>query len=228
LRLSEAITAGKTRGKAPVIAEIKVKTPRDGDLLRGRDPVDVAKEMEVAGATALSVVTEPRHFGGSLQTLRDIARCLSLPILRKDFITTKEQVYESRESGAGALLLILSMTPHKATAALYDLSKRLGMETVIEVHSAQEMREALSLNPKIIGINNRNITMLETDSGDVSTTERLTALTPENVLVISESSIETRDDVRRAMNAGADAVLVGTALMKAPSIEEKLEELMTR
>lgn len=227
MRLSEAITAAKREGRTPIIAEIKVKTPRDGDLLRGRDPVRLAEEMESAGAAALSVVTEPKHFGGDPRTLRDVAGSVGIPILRKDFITMKEQVHESKELGASALLLIFSMAPPKTIAALYGLSKRLGMETVMEVHSAQEMRAVSSLNPGIIGINNRNILMLETDSGDVSGTERLANLAPDHVLIISESSIETRDDVERAINAGADAVLVGTALMKAPSLRRKLRELVT-
>jgi len=219
--------AAKREGMIPVIAEIKARTPRDGDLLRGRDPVDLAKEMEMAGVTALSVVTEPKYFGGDLQTLRDVAGSVSLPILRKDFITTKEQVYESRKWGARALLLIFSMIPLETITGLNGLSKRLRIETVMEVRNAWEMRAVSRLNPEIIGINNRDISRLETDSGDVSRTERLAPHAPESALLISESSIRTREDAKRALIAGADAVLVGTALMKAPNIKKKLEELMT-
>lgn len=226
MRLSDAITAAKKEGKIPVIAEIKARTPRDGDLLRGRDPVDLAEEMEAAGAAALSVVTEPKYFGGDLQILRDVAGSIGLPILRKDFITTEEQVYESSESGARALLLIYSMISHRTITGLDGLSKSLGMETVMEVHNAQEMRAVSRLNSGIIGINNRDISRLETDSGDVSRTERLASLAPDHVLLISESSIKTWEDVERAITAGADAVLVGTALMKAPSIKKKVGELM--
>ena len=224
--LSEAIMVAKGEGKIPVIAEIKARTPRDGDLLRGRDPVDLAEEMAAAGAAALSVVTEPKYFGGNLKTLREVAESVDLPILRKDFITTEEQVYESRESGARALLLILSMTHHRIITGLDDLSKGLGMETVMEVHNAQEMRTVSRLNPRIIGINNRDISRLETDHGNVSKTERLAPLAPDHVLLISESSIKTREEAKRAIAAGADAVLIGTALMKAPNIKRKLQELM--
>jgi indole-3-glycerol phosphate synthase len=226
LRLSKAIEAAKSEGKIPVIAEIKARTPRDGDLLRGRDPVDLAMEMEAAGAVSISVVTESKYFGGDLQTLRAVARSVGLPILRKDFIMTKEQVYDSRESCADAILLISSKVPNDTIRRLHSLSKRFEMETVIEVHNAQEMTTVSGLNPEIIGINNRDISKLETDSGDVSRTERLAPLAPDNIILISESSIRIREDVLRAIDAGADAILVGTALMMAPSIRRKLKSLM--
>lgn len=225
MRLSEVIMATKREGKVPVVAEVKAETPRDGDLLQGRDPVVLAREMEAAGATALSVVTEPEHFGGSIQIFRDVSEKVRLPILRKDFITTKEQVYESKDSGASAILLIFSMMSSRRIKGLDGLSKRLGMETVIEVHNAHEMNAALGLSPGIIGINNRDISRLEMDAGDVSRTEKLAPLASERVILISESSIKTRQDVKRAIAAGADAVLVGTALMKTPDIKRKLEEL---
>lgn len=224
--LSEAIKAASIEGKIPVIAEIKVRTPRDGDLLRGRDPVSIAMEMEEAGAAAISVVTETKYFGGDLQTLRDVAKCVNLPVLRKDFIKTKEQINESKESGASALLLISSMIPFKTIKELDVLSKKRGMETVIEIHNTQEMKVVSRLDPEIIGINNRDISKLETDSGDVGRTELLAPLTPDHTLLISESSIRNQKDAMRAIDAGADAVLVGTALMKAPSIKKKLQELM--
>lgn len=226
MRLSEAIKAASSEGKIPVIAEIKVRTPRDGDLLRGRDPVSIAMETEEAGAAAISVVTETKYFGGDLQTLRDVAKSVNLPILRKDFIKTKEQVYASKKSGASALLLISSMIPLKTIKELNVLSKKLGMETVIEIHNPQEMKAVSRLDLEIIGINNRDISRLETDSGDVSRTELLAPLAPEHTLLISESSIMNQKDALRAIDAGADAILVGTALMKAPSIKRKLQELM--
>lgn len=227
MTLSEAIRAARIEGRIPVIAEIKVRTPRDGDLLGGRDPVSIAMEMEEAGTPALSVVTETRHFGGDLQILRDMSKSVSLPILCKDFIETEEQVYEGKEAGASALLLISSIMPLKAIEKLDALSKMMGMETVIEVHNEKEMEAVSKLDPGIIGINNRDISSFETGSGDVCRTELLAPLAPDNCLLISESSITSRNDVRRAMDAGADAVLVGTALMKAQSIRQKLKRLMT-
>lgn len=225
LRLYSAIRAAGAGGVTPVIAEIKARSPRDGDLLRGRDPVGLAVEMEEAGAAALSVVTEGVHFGGDLGVLRDVAESVSLPVLRKDFIRAEGQVHESRRAGASGLLLISSMLPLEAVGELDALSRGLGMDTVIEVHDEGEMGAVSTLDPGIIGINNRDISRLETGPGDVGRTELLAPLAPDRSLLVSMSAIACRRDARRAMDAGADAVLVGTALMKASSVEEKLREL---
>jgi indole-3-glycerol phosphate synthase len=226
LRLSEAIRTTKAEGEISIISEIKAWTPRDGDLLQDRYPVNLALEMEEAGAQAISVVTENKHFRGDLQILRDVAGGVRLPTLRKDFIKTKEQVLESREAGADAILLISSMLSINTIRELYAYSTILGMDTVIEVHNEEEMEAISGLNPVIIGINNRDISKHETDNGDVSRTEFLAPLIPDDSLLISESSITSPGDVRRVMDAGADAVLVGTALMKAPDIRAKMKELM--
>jgi len=224
--LSDAIITSKNTGKIPIIAEIKLKTPRDGDLLKGRRPVELAREMESAGATALSIVTESSYFGGDNQILRDVSKSVKIPILRKDFIRTEDQIYDSKSSGASALLLISSIMSLDVISRLCSLTRNIGLESLFEVHSVKEMREILNLNPRMIIINNRNILQLEMDSGDVSTTEKLAKLVPKQVLLISASSIKTRDGVLRALSAGADAVLIGTTLMKAPSIRKKMQELM--
>jgi len=224
--LSDAIITSKNTGKIPIIAEIKLKTPRDGDLLKGRRPVELAREMESAGATALSIVTESSYFGGDNQILRDVSKSVKIPILRKDFIRTEDQIYDSKSSGASALLLISSIMSLDVISRLCSLTRNIGLESLFEVHSVKEMREILNLNPRMISINNRNILQLEMDSGDVSTTEKLAKLVPKQVLLISASSIKTRDGVLRALSAGADAVLIGTTLMKAPSIRKKMQELM--
>ena len=226
MRLSDAIITSKNAGKIPIIAEIKLKTPRDGDLLKGRRPVDLAREMESAGATALSIVTESSYFGGNNQILRDVSKSVEIPILRKDFIRTEDQIYDSKSSGASALLLISSIMSFDVISRLCRFARDIGLESLVEVHSSREMREILDLDPRMISINNRNILQLEMDSGDVSTTEKLVKLVPKQVLLISASSIKTREDVLRALDAGADAVLIGTTLMKAPSIRKKMQELM--
>jgi indole-3-glycerol phosphate synthase len=226
LRLSDAIITSKNAGKIPIIAEIKLKTPRDGDLLKGRRPVNLAREMESAGATALSIVTESSYFGGNNQILRNVSKSVKIPILRKDFIRTEGQIYDSKSSGASALLLISSIMSFDVISRLCRLTRDIGLESLVEVHSSREMREILNLDPRMISINNRNILQLEMDSGDVSTTEKLVKLVPKQVLLISASSIKTREDVLRALDAGADAVLIGTTLMKAPSIRKKMQELM--
>lgn len=226
MRLSNAIIKSKNSGKIPIIAEIKVKTPRDGDLLKGREPVELAREMESAGATAISIVTESSQFGGNNQILREVTKNVKIPVLRKDFIRTDNQIYESKNSGATTLLLISSIMSFDLISRLHSLTRTIGLESLVEVHNENEMREILNLEPQMISINNRNILQLETDSGDVSTTEKLAKLAPKQVLLISASSIKNRGDVFRALSAGADAVLVGTTLMKASSIQNKMDELM--
>ncbi len=226
MRLSDAIITSKNAGKIPIIAEIKIKTPRDGDLLKGRKPVELAREMESAGATALSIVTESTYFGGNNQILRDVSNSVKIPVLRKDFIRTENQIFNSKSSGASAILLISSIMCLDVMSRLCILTKNIGLESLVEVHSVKEIREILNLDTSMISINNRNILQLEMDSGDVSTTENLANLVTKQVLLISASSIKTREDVIRALHAGADAVLIGTTLMKASSIQKKMQELM--
>ena len=225
MRLSDALVTSKNAGKIPIIAEIKIKTPRDGDLLKDRKPVELAREMESAGATALSIVTESAYFGGNNQILRDVSKSVKIPILRKDFIRTENQIYISKSLGASAILLISSIISLDVMSRLCVLTRNIGLESLVEVHSVKEVREILNLDTRMISINNRNILQLERDSGDVSTTEKLAKLVTKQVLLISASSIKTREDVIRALSAGADAVLIGTTLMKAPSIQKKMQEL---
>lgn len=225
-KLLGAIRAAKAQGRVPLIAETKCRTPRDGDLLAGRDPQFLAAQMARAGAIGLSVVTEPAHFGGSLEILQKIAKGCSLPILRKDFIRSASQIRASKDAGADAVLLIASMLPSEVLLQLNKLAQVLGLETVVEVHTPQEMEKVCGLSPDIIGINNRDILKLETDSGDMSITESIAPMIPPAVLLISESAISTRDDVQRAIKAGADAVLVGTTLMKASNLTQKIQSLL--
>jgi len=213
--LSAAILGAKRRRILPLVADIKPASPRDGDLVGPRDPAELAQILVEAGACALSVVTEPKHFGGSLQTLRRVSDAVKVPVLRKDFFSSAEQVEESKRQGAAAVLLTLATTPDPLASALYRRARELGLEVVVEVHTRSELERALALSPTIIGINNRNILCFETDSGDVRVTEELAPLVPDGIVRISESSLKTEEDVRRAVEAGADAVLVGTAILKA-------------
>lgn len=213
--LSAAILGAKRRRILPLVADIKPASPRDGDLVGPRDAADLAQTLVEAGACALSVVTEPKHFGGSLQTLRRVCEAAKVPVLRKDFFSSAEQVEESKRQGAAAVLLTLATTPDPLASALYRRARELGLEVVVEVHTRSELERALALSPTIIGINNRNILCFETDSGDVRVTEELAPLVPDGIVRISESSLKTEEDIRRAIEAGADAVLVGTAILKA-------------
>jgi indole-3-glycerol phosphate synthase len=224
---SGAIRRAKERGEVPLICDIKPVSPKDGDLLQARGPAHLARSLEAAGACALSVVTEAKHFGGSLQMLGDVARASSLPVLRKDFLSAPDQMNESQTAGATAVLLILATVTDEAARSLHERARELGMEAVVEVHTREELDRALRLEPGIIGINNRDILAVETDSGDVRVTEELAPLVPDPVLVISESSLRSAADVGRALRAGADAVLIGTAVLQASDVRSCLAELMS-
>jgi len=204
--------------KLPLVADIKSVSPRDGDLFAKRDPVSLARTLEGAGVCALSVVTESAHFGGSLDLLRRVAGSVGLPILRKDFIKSAAQIDETVEAGGAAILLILSTIPEGEIVKFYGRAVEVGLEPLVEIHTPEQLRFALSLEPgpTIIGINNRDITALEKDDGDVRVTEEIAPLVPDGVVVLSESSISSPGDVRRAFAAGSDAVLVGTAILMAP------------
>jgi len=202
-------------GKIPVIPDIKSRSPQEGDLLGGRDPVAVAQALAAAGAPVLSVVTEPKHFGGSPELLRRVARATALPVLRKDFINSRAQLQESVDLGAAAVLLIASMLEREQLFKLVEDALLLGLEPLVETHEEAELIFANGLRLTMVGINNRNIVALELDDGTVGTTERLAGLARPEVLVISESSIAGPGDAQRAVAAGAHAVLVGTAILRA-------------
>jgi indole-3-glycerol phosphate synthase len=223
---AEAIRNARTHGCLPVIADIKPVSPRDGSLLRGRAPADLARTLESAGACALSVVTAQEHFGGNLAVLREVADAVDLPILRKDFFSHPDQVNESVSAGARAVLLTLCTLSPDLTTKLYERVCALGIDAVVEIHTQEELKRALALKPAIVGINNRDLLQLETDDGDVAVTEGLAPLVPPGILTISESSLLAPADVARALGAGADAVLVGTALLQAPDPSARIRELV--
>jgi indole-3-glycerol phosphate synthase len=202
-------------GKMPVIPDIKIRSPREGDLLRGRDPAEIVEILVAAGTPVVSVVTEPSYFGGSPDLLRRIVQAASLPVLRKDFIQKREQLQESADLGASAVLLIASMLEQEQLFRLVEAALALGLEPLVETHDQAEINFANGLNLTMMGINNRNIVELEMDNGSVSTTEKLAGLIGPGVLVVSESSISSPSDVQRALAAGAHAVLTGTAILQA-------------
>ncbi len=209
------IRARQAAGAFPVIAEVKLRSPKEGDLIRGRDPIAYARQLASAGAAGISVVTEAEHFGGSMDVLRRVVAAVDLPVLHKDFVTTTEQVDESAEAGSAALLLIAAHLDLGALGMLIEHARRRGIETLVEAHTAADARMVASLAGDLLGINNRDITVLETDDSDVTRTAELAGLYAGDRPVVSESSITSADDVRRAAAAGADAVLVGTAVLRA-------------
>lgn len=214
--LVASIREHQGRGIFPVISEVKRRSPKEGDLLAGRDPVTYARTMASAGVAGISVVTEPEHFGGSMDVLRSVVAAVELPVLAKDFVTVPEQIDPFVEAGAAALLLIASHLDTETLAGLVDHARARGIETLVEAHTAEEVRIVGALSGDLLGINNRDITVLEVDDTDVARTADLAGLYPAGRPVVSESAIAGTDDVRRAAAAGADAVLVGTAALRAP------------
>jgi len=214
---SRAILGAREAGRIPLVVDIKPVSPRDGDLVGSRDPANLAKILDQAGVCALSVVTESEHFGGSLEILRSVTNATSLPVLRKDFLRSPGDVDASLEAGAAAVLMTLSTIGELEAPGLYRRIHSLGMEPLVEVHTSAELHFALGLTPEptIIGINNRDITRLEKDDGDVGITEALAPLVPDGVAILSESAMLMPQDVARAFTAGAHGVLIGTAVLQA-------------
>jgi indole-3-glycerol phosphate synthase len=215
LSFTRALQNYARRGLVPVIPDLKCRSPKAGDLLQGRDPVVLAGQYEAMGAPVLSVVTEQRYFGGGGDLLRAITGTVSVPVLRKDFLTSEEAIQESKELGASAVLLIAAMLSFGKLMELFALTHQLEMEALIEVHNETELENSLLLSPQLLGINNRKILDLERDDGTVSLTEMLAPLVPPGIFLVSESGMVGAADVRRAINAGAGAVLIGTALLQA-------------
>lgn len=210
-----ALSAEKQFGRIAVIPDIKCISPKEGDLLRGRDPVSVAADLVSWGAPVLSVVTEETNFGGSPRLLQTIAERANVPVLRKDFIRDAAGLRETVSLGASAVLLIAASVDEKTLTMLYEKALHVGLEPLVEIHTAAEMAFAQSLQPQLLGINNRNILDLELDNGNPDRTQRLAEGRPANSLLISESGILTAEDATQAVQAGADAILVGTALWQA-------------
>ena len=212
----------------PVLAEIKMRSPKDGDLLRGRAPEVLAKEMAACPIAGLSVVTEAEDFGGDLDIVRRVRPVVPVPILRKDFILSEEELDETVAAGADAVLLTVCMQEDEPLARLHAAARERGLETLVEVRDEDDLGrvQALGLRPDILGINNRDILVREVDDGDVTVTERLAGAVPGDALLLSESSITGPADAARARQAGADAVLVGTSILLAPDPTEAIQALV--
>lgn len=205
----------------PVITEIKLASPTSGVIRHEVDLVEVAREMTNGGSAGISVLTEPEYFNGRLDFLPSVRGVTPLPVLRKDFIVDKYQLYESAEAGADAVLLIAGVIGESLPEFVMT-SRELGMECLVEVSDDAEVELALSTDPDLIGINNRDLEKMEID---LSRTERLARLIPGEVTVVSESGIDGSSEADAMLEAGADAVLVGTSIMKSESVEGKVREL---
>lgn len=206
-----------------LVAEVKGASPSAGVIRSGLDPVGVAKAYERGGAAAVSVLTDARYFHGSDEHLRAIRNAVALPILRKDFIVDAYQIYEARVLGADAVLLIVSALEPGLLIDLQGVAAELGMAALVEVHSEVEVARALEARALLVGINNRDLGTMETN---LDVTRRLRPHLPPAVTVVSESGVETRAHVGEMERLGVHAVLVGTALMRAPDPASKIRELL--
>jgi len=206
-----------------VIAEIKQRSPSKGVIRKDFDSVHIAEAYAAAGASAVSVLTEEDFFGGSLVHLRAVRSRIELPLLRKDFIFDEYQLHESVSSGANAVLLIVAILEDKLLASLIRSASELGLDSLVEVHSADEMKRAAQAGANIIGINNRDLT---TFAVDLETSLRLANSAPGDSILVSESGIDDGSDIRRLRSAGFDAFLVGEHLMRAPDPGAALRSLI--
>ena len=207
-----------------IIAELKRASPSEGMIRDDFHPVELAQELESAGAAALSVLCEPHRFLGNEDYLAAVRKAVDLPILYKDFLSTRYQIAAARAAGADAVLLIAAVLDDATLKDLLDFAHGLGLAALVETHDAQEIARAVQAGARIVGVNCRNLRDFSTD---VSLLETLVGQIPRPCLRIAESGMHTADAIRRAQAAGADGFLVGTALMRSPSPAKKLTELLT-
>ncbi|MBT8224221.1 MAG: indole-3-glycerol phosphate synthase TrpC [Dactylosporangium sp.] len=207
-----------------VIAEVKRSSPSRGQLADIPDPADLAEQYAAGGARCISVLTESRWFGGSLDDLAAVRAAVDVPLLRKDFVVSSYQVHEARACGADLVLLIVAALDQNALCGLLDRVESLGMTALVEVHAEEEADRALEAGAKVIGVNARNLRTLEVDR---SVFERIAPGLPNNVVKIAESGVRGPHDLIRYASAGADAVLVGEGLVTKKSPRDAVAELVT-
>ena len=216
----------KDESRINIIAEFKRKSPSKGVIRATADPVVIAREYENAGASALSVLTEEDYFDGSLDDLRAARQASSLPLLRKDFMFEEYQVYESAAAGADAILLIVAVLDDETLTRLRRIAEdELGLDAVVEVHTREEMDRALNLGATLIGINNRNLSTFEVS---LETSAQLASIGRGQALLISESGIESNEDIRRLHDLGYRGFLIGESLMRADDPGEALRKFTQR
>ena len=205
-----------------IIAEVKRASPSKGLIARDFDYIEIAREYEEAGASAISVLTEPYFFKGSNDFLREISENVSIPILRKDFTIDEYMIYEAKLLGASAVLLIVSILDDAQLKEYLDLSHDLGLSAIVETHDANEIKTALDAGAEIIGVNNRNLADFTVD---IENSIRLRSLVGDDVVFISESGIKTKEDVTRLKENNVDAVLIGETLMRSEDKKSMIFEL---
>jgi indole-3-glycerol phosphate synthase len=221
--LSDALS---DESKPNIIAEFKRRSPSRGQIRANADPAIIAASYEAAGAAAVSVLTEEDYFDGSLDDLRAVRPAISIPILRKDFILEEYQVFESAAAGADALLLIVAALNDETLSRLRRLAEdELGMDALVEVHMRDEMRRALDCGAQLIGVNNRNLASFEVS---LETSVQLAQTGAGKAMLISESGIQSADDIQRLRGVGFQGFLIGESLMRESDPGEALKKFTQR
>ncbi|HVF48310.1 MAG TPA: indole-3-glycerol phosphate synthase TrpC [Pyrinomonadaceae bacterium] len=210
------------RDRMNIIAEIKRASPSKGVIKGDIDVARFARSYAVGGAAAISVLTEPTHFGGSISDLVAAARAVEIPVLRKDFIVDDYQIVEAAAGGASAILLIVAALSPDELRDLHAVAADLGVDILVEVHDLAEMRLAAEIGAKIIGVNNRDLHSLQVS---LDTSRRLIEQRPSDVLMVAESGLTTPDEIRELFGLGYDGFLVGETLMRSTDISETLRRL---
>ncbi len=210
-------------GKPALISEVKKASPSKGVIRSDFDPVDIAVTYEQVGACCLSILTDEPYFQGCDEYLAAVRAAVSLPLLRKDFMLTPYQIYESRALSADCVLLIMACLDDSQAQDLYALAKELGMDVLVETHNEEELQRALAFEPDIIGVNNRN---LKTLAVDLQTALDLAPLIPDKTIKVAESGIDTHDDIVRLQTAGYQTFLVGESLMRQDDIGKAVHNLL--
>jgi indole-3-glycerol phosphate synthase len=205
------------------ICEVKKASPSKGIIAEDFPYLQIAKEYEMAGASAISCLTEPKWFMGRDQYLKEIASSVSIPVLRKDFTVCDYQIYEAKILGASAVLLICALLDTKTVKEYIGICDSLGLSALVEAHDEAEVNSALEAGARIIGVNNRN---LKDFSVDVNNSTRYRNMIPSDVLFVSESGIKTHDDIKILQNNKTNAVLIGETFMRADNKKQMLKELL--
>jgi indole-3-glycerol phosphate synthase len=221
-RLPPPFKAALRRPNVAVIAEVKRRSPSAGSIREDLDPIERALLYGAHGAAAISVLTDEPYFGGSMTDLRAAARRSLVPVLRKDFILDELQILEARAAGASAVLLIVRALEHPRLHALMACASDAGLDALVEVHTPTELDAALAAGAVMIGVNSRD---LDTFKVDTVAAWKIIRMVPPDRIAVAESGLSRQEDVVRAAEAGADAVLVGTALSQAAAPEALLREL---
>ena len=212
-------------GEIRIIAEVKKASPSKGVIREDFDPVGIAKAYAEGGAACISVLTEKKYFQGSLDYLAKIRRAVGLPLLRKDFIIDEYQIFEARSAGADALLLIAACLDRGQMEDYLGTAQSIGLDALVEVHTARDLDKALSIGATLVGVNNRN---LNTFGVDLQTTIDMMKDIPRDRTVVSESGIATRAQVQMLQETGVAAILVGESLMREEDPGKKVKELLGR